>query len=60
MKIAVLHDAADVFRTTRAYPRLQNHEVIIRTDAYTNPARVSAQATGAPSNVANPQALGKR
>ena len=28
MKIAVIHDYADVFRTTRAYPRLQEHEVI--------------------------------
>jgi D-3-phosphoglycerate dehydrogenase len=47
MKIAVIHDYADVFRTTRAYPRLQEHEVIIHTDAYTDPARVIAQAAGA-------------
>src|SRR5215469_2383326 len=46
MKIAVIHDYADVFRTTRAYPRLQEHEVIIHTDAYTDPARVVAQVTG--------------
>ena len=46
MKIAVIHDYADVFRTTRAYPRLQEHEVIIHTDAYTDPARVIAQVTG--------------
>ena len=32
VKIAVIHDYADVFRTTRAYPRLQGHEVIIHTD----------------------------
>ena len=47
MKIAVIHDYADAFRTTRAYPRLQEHEVSIHTDAYTDPARVIAQAAGA-------------
>jgi D-3-phosphoglycerate dehydrogenase len=46
MKIAVLHDYADVFRGTRAYPRLHDHEVIIHTEAYTDPARVIAQAAG--------------
>src|SRR5262245_16924622 len=46
MKIAVIHDYADVFRTTHAYPRLQGHEVIIHTDAYTDPARVVAQVAG--------------
>jgi D-3-phosphoglycerate dehydrogenase len=46
MKIAVIHDYADVFRGTRAYPRLQDHEVVIYTDAYTDPARVIAQVTG--------------
>src|SRR4029453_5157916 len=46
MKIAVIHDYADVFPPTRAYPRLQGHEVIIHTDAYTDPARVVAQVAG--------------
>jgi D-3-phosphoglycerate dehydrogenase len=46
MKIAVIHDYADVFRGTRAYPRLQDHEVIIHTEAYTDPARVIEQVTG--------------
>lgn len=46
MKIAVLHDYADVFRGTRAYPRLQGHEVVIHTNAYTDPARVIAQVAG--------------
>ena len=46
MKIAVIHDYADVFRGTRAYSRLQEHEVIIHTDAYTDPERVIAQAAG--------------
>ena len=38
MKIAVIHDYADVLRGTRAYPRLKDHEVIIHTDAYTDSA----------------------
>jgi D-3-phosphoglycerate dehydrogenase len=46
MKIAVIHDYADVFRGTRAYPRLQDHEVRIHTEAYTDPARVIAQVAG--------------
>ena len=46
MKIAVIHDYADVFRNTRAYSRLQEHEVIIHTEAYTDPARVIEQAAG--------------
>ena len=46
MKIAVIHDYADVFRGTRAYLRLKEHEVIIHTDAYTDPARVIEQAAG--------------
>jgi D-3-phosphoglycerate dehydrogenase len=46
MKIAVIHDYADVFRGTRAYSRLQDHEVIIHTDAYTDPARVTEQVAG--------------
>lgn len=46
MKIAVIHDYADVFRGTRAYPRLQDHEVTIHTEASTDPARVIAQVAG--------------
>jgi D-3-phosphoglycerate dehydrogenase len=46
MKIAVIHDYADVLRSTRAYPRLQGHEVIIHTEAYTDPARVVEQVAG--------------
>jgi D-3-phosphoglycerate dehydrogenase len=46
MKIAVIHDYADVLRSTRAYSRLQEHEVTIHTEAYTDPARVSEQAAG--------------
>src|SRR5215831_6841124 len=46
MKIAVIHDYADVFRTTRAYQRLQGHNVVVHTDAYTDPARVVEQVAG--------------
>ena len=46
MKIAVIHDYANVFRSTRAYSRLREHEVIIHTEAYTDPARVIEQAAG--------------
>ncbi len=46
MKISVIHDYADVLRTTRAFPRLQGHEVIIHNDAYIDPARVVEQVKG--------------
>jgi D-3-phosphoglycerate dehydrogenase len=46
MKIAVIHDYADVMRTTRAFTRLQGHDVIIHNDAYTDPLRVVEQASG--------------
>ena len=46
MKISVLHDYANAFRGTQAYPRLQDHEVTIHTDAYTEAARVIEQAAG--------------
>jgi D-3-phosphoglycerate dehydrogenase / 2-oxoglutarate reductase len=46
MKIAVIHDYADVFRGIRAYSRLKDHEVFIHTDAYTEAGRVIEQATG--------------
>jgi len=43
MKIAVIHDYANVFRTTPAYARLQGHDVTVYTDAYTDPGRVVEQ-----------------
>ena len=46
MKIAVIHDYANVLRGTSAYPRLKDHEVIIHTEAYTEPARVVEQVAG--------------
>lgn len=46
MKIAVIHDYADVFRSTSAYPRLKDHEVHIYTEASTDPELVVAQVAG--------------
>ena len=46
MKISVIHDYADVFRTTQAFARLKDHEVVIHTDAYTDPQRIVAQVRG--------------
>lgn len=46
MKIAVIHDYADALRKTRAFPRLQGHEVLIYNDAYTDPKRVVEQVSG--------------
>ncbi len=46
MKISVIHDYADVFRTTSTFERLKDHEVVIYTDAYTDPARVVEQVRG--------------
>src|SRR5262252_7986185 len=46
MKIAVIHDYADAFRRTRAYPKLKGHEVVVHTDAYTDPARIVEQVAG--------------
>jgi D-3-phosphoglycerate dehydrogenase len=46
MKISVIHDYADAFRRTKAFPRLQGHEVFIYNDAYNDPARVVEQVKG--------------
>lgn len=46
MRIAVIHDYGDVFRTTAMFPQLRDHEVFIHTDAYTDPTRVVAQVRG--------------
>lgn len=46
MKIAVIHDYADAFRKTRAFPKLKGHEVVVHTDAYTDPNRVAEQVAG--------------
>jgi D-3-phosphoglycerate dehydrogenase len=46
MKIAVIHDYPDVFRSTRAYQKLKGHDVVVHTDAYNDPARVVEQVAG--------------
>lgn len=46
MKIAVIHDYADALRKTRAFPKLQGHEVVIYNDPYLDPARVVEQVKG--------------
>jgi len=46
MKIAVIHDYANALRGTRAFGKLSGHEVIVHTEAFTDPARVVEQITG--------------
>ena len=46
MKIAVIHDYADAFRKTKAFPKLKGHEIVVHTDAYTDPNKVAEQAAG--------------
>ena len=47
MKIAVIHDYADVFRTSSNFSKLAGHDVRIYTNAYTGPARVVEEVKGA-------------
>jgi len=46
MKIAVIHDYANALRGTRAFGKLSGHEVIVHSEAYTDPARVVEQIKG--------------
>lgn len=46
MKISVIHDYADGLRQTRAFRRLEGHEVLVHNDAYLDPARVVEQLKG--------------
>src|SRR6185436_11561512 len=46
MKIAVIHDYADAFRKTKAFPKLKGHEVVVRTNAYTDPNRIVEEVAG--------------
>jgi D-3-phosphoglycerate dehydrogenase len=57
MKIAVIHDYADAFRKTRAYQKLEGHEVMVHTDAYTDPDRVVEQAKGCEALVLTQQRM---
>ena len=46
MKIAVIHDYAGVFRGTKAFPRLQGHEVVVDTGTEKDPAKLAALLAG--------------
>ena len=46
MKIAVVHDYADVFRRTPAFARLAGHEVVVCTEANPDPAHLVRAAGG--------------
>jgi D-3-phosphoglycerate dehydrogenase len=46
MKISVIHDYADAFRKTKAFPKLKGHEVEVHTEAYTDQNRVVEQVAG--------------
>ncbi len=46
MKIAVIHDYANVFRATKAFDRLREHEVLIHTDPSTHVDRLIGQIEG--------------
>ena len=43
MKIAVIDDYQDAFRTLACYARLKDHEVIVYTDTEKDPARLAAR-----------------
>lgn len=47
MKIAVIHDYSDVFRTTKHFSKLAAHNVTIHNDAYISADRVVEQVKGA-------------
>ena len=46
MKISVIHDYADVFRTTKHFAKLAGHEVVIHNDAYISADKVVEQIKG--------------
>ena len=46
MKIAVLDDYQDVFRTLKCYARLQGHEVVAFHDSVKDPAKLAARLDG--------------
>jgi len=41
MKIAVIDDYQDVFRTLECYPKLQGHEVLVYNDTEKDPDRLA-------------------
>ncbi len=55
MRIAVIHDYADVFRRTAAFARLAGHTVIVHNDAYIDADRVVDQVAGCDALVSTQQ-----
>jgi D-3-phosphoglycerate dehydrogenase len=47
MKIAILDDYQDVFRTLKCYPRLRGHEVAVYHDSVKEPAKLAERLKGA-------------
>jgi D-3-phosphoglycerate dehydrogenase / 2-oxoglutarate reductase len=47
MKIAVLDDYQDVFRTLKCYPKLKGHEVVAYRDSVKDPAKLAERLDGA-------------
>jgi D-3-phosphoglycerate dehydrogenase len=47
MKIAILDDYQDVFRTLKCYPKLKGHEVAIYHDSVKDPAKLAERLNGA-------------
>ncbi|HXF66091.1 MAG TPA: D-2-hydroxyacid dehydrogenase family protein [Burkholderiales bacterium] len=47
MKIAVLDDYQDVFRTLACYPKLRDHEVLVYHDSVKDPVRLAQRLDGA-------------
>jgi D-3-phosphoglycerate dehydrogenase len=47
LKIAILDDYQDVFRTLKCYPRLKGHEVAVYHDSMKEPAKLAERLNGA-------------
>jgi D-3-phosphoglycerate dehydrogenase len=47
MKIAVIDDYQDVFRTLECYPKLQGHEVLVYNDTEKDPDRLAERLSEA-------------
>ena len=47
MKIGVLDDYQDAFRKSAAFPRLQDHDVVVYNDTEKDPAKLAARLEGA-------------
>jgi D-3-phosphoglycerate dehydrogenase len=47
MKVAILDDYQDVFRTLKCYPRLKGHDVAVYHDSVKEPAKLAERLNGA-------------